>query len=251
MRSRHGRVCADEFPEVAALAETLTGRWIVLDGELVCSGRDGKPDFAALRARFGSDGRALSGARRRSLLKLIVFDVLHLDGRAVGELPYCERRELLEELALDGPAWCTPRHILGGGEGEALIGATAAHGLEGVVAKRLDAAYMAGRRSTAWIKHKHRRREWFVITGWRERPGMLPEFLLARRRGADLVPAGSASLGLDADQRAELIAALSDRELPDGPRRGQSAGWIRSARSQPTFTAGGMVPCATPYCASS
>lgn len=41
----------------------------------------------------------------------------------------------------------------------------------------------------------------------------LPEFLLACRHGAALVPAGSASLGLDANQRAELIAALSEREL--------------------------------------
>jgi bifunctional non-homologous end joining protein LigD len=169
-RSRHGRACADSFPEVAELAETLRGRRIVLDGELVCLASDGKPDFAALRARFGRRGRALSAAQR-SPVTLIVFDVLHLDGRATRELPYCKRRELLEELVLDGPAWCTPRHILGGGEGEALIAAIADQGLEGVVAKRLDAPSMAGRRSTAWVKLKHRRGEWFVIAGWRERPG--------------------------------------------------------------------------------
>jgi ATP-dependent DNA ligase len=34
MRSRHGRACVDEFPEVAVLAETFAGRQIVLDGEL-------------------------------------------------------------------------------------------------------------------------------------------------------------------------------------------------------------------------
>jgi bifunctional non-homologous end joining protein LigD len=50
---------------------------------------------------------------------------------------------LLEELALDGPAWCTPRHFRGK-EGEALVGATAAQGLEGVLAKRLDARYRVG-----------------------------------------------------------------------------------------------------------
>ena len=145
--------------------------------------------------------------------------VLHLDGRAVRELPYRRRRELLGELALDGPAWRTPRQFVG--EGEALLRVTAEQGLEGVVAKRLDAPYTPGRRSSAWVKHKHRRRELFVVTGWRERAGVLPEFLLARR-AADgwLRPAGSASLGLDADRRALLLSALTERELLSRRRRG-------------------------------
>ncbi len=88
-------------------------------------------------------------------------------------------------------------------------------GLEGVVAKRLDARYAEGRRTTDWLKHKHRRREHFVITGWRERNGALPEFLLARRtKGGDLRPAGSACLGLDAQRRAELLGVLTQHELP-------------------------------------
>ena len=94
-----------------------------------------------------------------------------------------------------------------------------------MVAKRLDAPYTPGRRNSARVKHKHRRRELFVVTGWRERAGLLPEFLLARR-GADgsLRPAGSASLDLDADRRALLLSALSERELPSRRRRG-AARW--------------------------
>jgi bifunctional non-homologous end joining protein LigD len=107
-----------------------------------------------------------------------VFDLLHLDGRAVRELPYARRREPLAELELDGSAWRAPRQFIG--EGDALLAATAAQGLEGVVAKRLDAPYAEGRRSRSWIKHKHRRRERLAITGWREREGALLEFLLAR-----------------------------------------------------------------------
>jgi len=217
MRSRHGRACLDEFPEVAAIAETLAGRRILLDGEVVCPAGDGKPDFAALRARFGQrDPQRLQAAQRRSPAKLIVFDVLHLDGRAVRELRYGERRELLAELALDRPAWCTPRRFTGA-EGEALIGATADQGIEGVLAKRLDARSTPGRRSTAWIKHEHRRREQLVITGWRERNGALPDLLLARRHGGDLVPAGSASLGLGTAQRTALMAQLQPRRGADAP----------------------------------
>ena len=65
------------------------------------------------------------------------------------ELPYAARRELLASLELEGPAWRTPRHFVG--QAEHLLAATAEQGLEGVVAKRLDAAYRAGR-SRTWIK---------------------------------------------------------------------------------------------------
>jgi bifunctional non-homologous end joining protein LigD len=88
-----------------------------------------------------------------------------------------------------------------------------------VVAKRLDAPYRE-RRSRAWIKHKHRRRERLTVTGWRERDRGLPEFLLARRAAdGSLRPAGSASLGLDAAQQALLVAMLAERELPRRERR--------------------------------
>ena len=222
VRSRPGRICTDQFPELHELADVLRARRVVLDGELVCLGTDGKPDFAALRSRLGVRGSRAAAAQRRNPSQLILFDVLHLDGRAVRELPHRRRRELLGELALDGPAWRTPRQFVG--EGEALLRVTAEHGLEGVVAKRLDAPYTPGRRSSAWVKHKHRRRELFVVTGWRERAGPLPEFLLARRAAdGSLRPAGSASLGLDADRRALLLSALTERELPS--RRRRAARW--------------------------
>ena len=223
VRSRTGRDCTAQFPELAAIAEQLPKLRVILDGELVCFGAEGKSDFPALRTRLVQrEGRAPT-ATEHVPVSLVVFDVLHLTGRAVRELPYARRRELLAELALEGPAWQTPRHFVG--EGEALLVATAEQGLEGVIAKRLDGRYAEGWRGRAWIKQKHRRRERLLVTGWRERPDELPEFLLARR-GADggLRPAGSASLGLDPPRRALLLAALEENEV--APRRfGRRVRW--------------------------
>jgi bifunctional non-homologous end joining protein LigD len=215
VRSRPGRDCTAEFPELTAIADALAGRRVILDGELVCLDAEGKPDFAALRNRLGRrPGPRGAGA---PAAKLMIFDALHVAGRAVRRLPYVARRELLAELGLDGPAWRTPRHFVG--QSEELLAATAQLGLEGVMAKRLDAAYREGRTKT-WVKIKHRRRERLVVTGWRERDGQLPEFLLARP-GPDghLRPAGSAWLGLDASQRAELLEALAAREIRRSGRR--------------------------------
>jgi ATP-dependent DNA ligase len=66
LRSRPGRDCTGEFPELEAIAEQLGGRRVILDGELVCFGADGKPDFPALRARIGKDGGRRDPGRVRS-----------------------------------------------------------------------------------------------------------------------------------------------------------------------------------------
>jgi hypothetical protein len=89
---------------------------------------------------------------------LMIFDVLYHDGEPVWRRPYHERRRLLDELTLDGPAWRTPLAFCAATEG--LAAATRAHGLEGVIAKRRDAAYQPGpRRTGAWVKIKHRHAE--------------------------------------------------------------------------------------------
>lgn len=164
-----------------------------------------------------------------------------LDRRATRQLPYAARRELLASLDLEGPAWRAPHHHFVGAEHR--LAATAEQGLEGVVAKRLDAAYRAGR-SRAWIKQKHRRRERLAVSGWREREGSLPELLLARLGADGRVRAGCASLGLDADQRTEPLETSGPRRCEDHapPCPLGARGPPRRARgSRPPLTTG--FPC--------
>jgi bifunctional non-homologous end joining protein LigD len=94
----------------------------------------------------------------------VVFDVLHLDGHSTLRLPYTERRELLEELGLNGASWRTPAYRVG--DGEALLAASRGLELEGVVAKRLDSVYEPGRRSATWLKIKNVYKQEFVVGGW-------------------------------------------------------------------------------------
>jgi bifunctional non-homologous end joining protein LigD len=63
-----------------------------------------------------------------------VFDLLHLDGRSTRGLPYSERRALLEDMAIDGPAWRRPASLVPD-RGDDFVSAVAELGLEGVVAK--------------------------------------------------------------------------------------------------------------------
>jgi bifunctional non-homologous end joining protein LigD len=100
----------------------------------------------------------------REPVSYVIFDLLYLDGRLLLDLPYAERRERLLELGLNGPRWQTPAHHLG--DGAAMLQASRAQGLEGVLAKRTDSTYTPGRRSNAWIKVKNVRRADVVIGGW-------------------------------------------------------------------------------------
>ena len=189
---------------------------MILDGELVCLRQDGRPDFARLRRRLAGLGPYPAPAL------LQVFDVLHLDGRSTRALPYRERRALLEELALDGPAWRTPASIVLD-RSDPFVASVAELGLEGVVAKRLGSRYTPGRRSPSWIKHKLRRDERLALTGIRRRPDGRPEALFVARRLADgsLSRAGSIELGL----RSDLIEALELRLATLAARRRGAVAW--------------------------
>jgi bifunctional non-homologous end joining protein LigD len=142
LRTRNGRECLADFPELVDLVGVLGKHRVMLDGELVCLGPDGRPDFSRLRRRLvGSNSP-------RYPAMLHVFDVLHLDGRSTRALPYRERRALLAGLAFDGPAWRTPASIVVDEAGE-FVSRVANLGMEGIVAKRLDSLYASGRRTAA------------------------------------------------------------------------------------------------------
>ena len=215
--SRTDRDVTVEFPELAELA-TVADR-AVLDGEVVAMGADGRTSFGRLQQRFGLTDPAQVEARRRAVPAFyVVFDLLHLDGEDVWRLPLVERRTRLEELVDQGPTWrITPA---GQGHGEAWLAAARAQRLEGIMAKRLDAPYQPGRRSSSWRKVKLRHEQEFVVCGWtpgtgsRDRPDALGSLVLGCHGADGLRWVGNVGTGLrQADLRwwrAELEAAEVD-----------------------------------------
>ena len=131
------------YPEVGRLTRAIGAHYVVLDGELVAYGDDGRPDPARLerRAKPGTD----SAMRRRARDIPVVFeihDLLYLDGRSLTQLPWRERQERLHGLELDGDAWRVSQHHEG--DGAELLQAAQANGLNGIVAKPVASAYSPG-----------------------------------------------------------------------------------------------------------
>jgi bifunctional non-homologous end joining protein LigD len=133
------------FPEVRPLGPELGSRAAVLDGELIALDREQRPDTARLgrRAEAESDS-VIRRLRRDEPVIFVLYDLLYMDGRPTVDLPYAERRGLLESLSLNGPAWQTapafPRD-----QTTAVRQAARSQGLPSVVAKRVTAAYRPGR----------------------------------------------------------------------------------------------------------
>jgi bifunctional non-homologous end joining protein LigD len=224
LESRNGRDITPRYPELRELGRELGSREAVLDGEVVAFGADGRPSFQRLQGRMHlASDHAVRRLARTEPVTYVIFDLLYLDGRLLLDEPYTERRERLLELGLAGPAWQTPAHHVG--DGAALLEASRAQGLEGIIAKRLDCPYTPGRRSPGWVKVKNVRRTDVVIGGWLpgegNRSGRLGALLVGCHEDGALRYAGRVGTGFDARELERLGRLLAERERAKSPFEGR------------------------------
>jgi DNA ligase D-like protein (predicted ligase) len=173
--SRNGKNFNKRFPQVA---EGLSGlpSDTVIDGEVVALDDSGKPDFHRLQ-HFGAEA---------SRIQYFVFDLLIWNGRDLTEMPLSERRRLLKLLLqLRSPRiriseqWDIPP--------DDMLDAVRQQQLEGVVGKRKDSLYEAGKRTGSWVKLRINRGQEFVVGGFI--PGLhgVDSIIVGYYRGNDLV----------------------------------------------------------------
>lgn len=208
------------YPELAGLAGQLVGRQAFLDGEIVTFDREGKPSFGRLQKRMHvSSANAAAGLARSDPAVLLLFDVLHLDGRSLLRSPYSERRALLEGLALGGPGWETPPAF--DGSGTEAVQVSKEQQLEGVVAKRLTSLYLPGRRSPDWIKIKNIRTQEVIVGGWRtgsgSRAGTIGALLLGIPESGGLRYIGRVGTGFNAAALADLSERFRETSQATSP----------------------------------
>jgi bifunctional non-homologous end joining protein LigD len=223
LESRNLNDITPRYPELRELGRALGAREAVLDGEVVAFDEDGRPSFQRLQGRMHLTSEP--GVRRlaeREPVTYVIFDLLHLEGHSLMELPYTERRERLLGLGLDGPTWQTPVHHVG--DGAALLEASRTSGLEGIIAKRLDCPYTPGRRSAGWIKVKNVRRADVVIGGWLpgegNRSGRIGALLVGYYEGYRLRYAGRVGTGFNQAELDRLQKLLEPLERDTSPFTG-------------------------------
>lgn len=228
--TRNGLDWTARVPQLAKAVAELPARTLMLDGELVAFDRDGRTSFAALQD-------ALAGSRTRNLA-FYAFDLLHEDGADLRPKPLRARKQALARLLASIPATGPIRlseHLTS--EAARVRGEVCKAGLEGIVCKRLDAPYRAGR-GADWLKLKCEDREEFVIVGFTPPKGSrdhLGALLVARHDEAGALRfAGGVGTGFTAATLRMLRDRLKPLVVPTRPRGlGNSEGapkgstWLR------------------------
>ncbi len=218
LRSRGDHDVTSTYPELRRLGEQLGATQVVLDGEVVAFDDRGRPSFGRLQKRMGVSAPTSRLLSTHPVL-YVVFDLLHLDGRSTLDLPYRQRRSLLDGLQLEGPTWRTVPQLEGSGED--LLFATREQGLEGVLAKRLDSPYRPGQRSKSWRKIKNELTQDVVVGGWKPGQGRRSEtvgsLLLGLPTSDGLEYVGKVGTGFTSAMLDDLHGALRRIERKTSP----------------------------------
>jgi bifunctional non-homologous end joining protein LigD len=155
--SRNEKPLTAKFPELLPALTALPWKSGIIDGEIVALDPHGRSSFQLLQAHDMGD--------ERPPICYYAFDLLNLDGADLRGLPLVERKAALEKL-LAGADDEVRYSASIEGDAAKLIAEVRNRGLEGIIGKKRDSSYEAGRRSGAWVKLKVTNEQEFVIGGY-------------------------------------------------------------------------------------
>jgi bifunctional non-homologous end joining protein LigD len=224
--TRNGNDYTGVFPEIARAVKALPFDECIVDGEIVVLDAEGKPSFARLQQR-GSLSAPLDVKRAAVELPAtyFAFDLLAFEDYDLRPLPLAARKAILLAALPKLGAVHPLDHIER--EGEAFLAQVNALGLEGIIAKRADAPYRAGRTDN-WLKIKAERTGDFVIVGFTAPKGGRGSFgalQLADMVNGQLTYAGRVGTGFNEallSQLGEQLGAIVRADPPCEPPVGAS-----------------------------
>lgn len=203
MFSRRGNILNRKFPYIAEALKLLPKN-TVIDGELVALDDEGRSDFNLLQNFRSAESR----------IHYYAFDILILKGKDLRHLPLSERRAILEKTLPKND------HIslsVVQNDSKAMLSFVREHGLEGLVAKRIDGVYQAGKRTGLWAKHRINLGQEFVVGGYTRGTQGFDALIVGFYRGKDLIYAARVRAGFVPATRREVFAQIKDLQIEDCP----------------------------------
>ncbi|WP_442598118.1 ATP-dependent DNA ligase [Neobacillus sp. D3-1R] len=155
--TRHNNEITSKFPKLVNLP---LPNGTILDGEIVVTDEQGRPDFEAVMERFISKNS-------HHTISYSVFDILYFEGRKITSLPLIKRKEILgEAITEDTPLLNKVQWIEG--NGEQYFELIKQYDLEGIVHKKAFSNYQINKRSHDWLKIINYKFENVYISGLRK-----------------------------------------------------------------------------------
>jgi bifunctional non-homologous end joining protein LigD len=213
LRTRKGLDWTDRFAAIAKAARGLPD--CLIDGEVVALDKKRLPSFSALQA-------ALSQHKSDELV-YYAFDLLFEGREDLRSLPLGERKNRLESLlkGVDlGGRISYVAHL--DSDADAVLASARKMGLEGIVSKKLDAAYRSGR-TESWVKTKCRPGQEVVLGGWTTEGGSVRSLLAGVYRGGRLAYIGRIGTGFGRSVATLLLKRLTALTRETSPFEGENA----------------------------
>jgi bifunctional non-homologous end joining protein LigD len=204
------------YPEVTEALGGQRSSAFVLDGEVVAFEGEAS-SFSRLQQRLGVAHPPAALVAEFPVV-LCVFDLLALDGEDLRRKPLSERRARLAEVIAPARA-LQLTEAWPGSEARERFAAACAAGWEGLIAKRADAPYRAGR-AKDWLKLKCAWEQEFVVGGWTDPAGSrvgLGALLVGYHEDGALRYAGKVGTGYDEPTLRRLVKLLEPREIDRSP----------------------------------
>ena len=184
------------FRKIASDASEIDAGSAIIDGEVVVPSANGVTDFAVLQ-------NELKG--RSTKIVLVAFDLLYLNGHDMRKLPLLTRKAELKTIIDGTPVQFSESFEV---DGRQMYQHACKVGLEGVVSKVRDSAYISGR-GNIWVKKTCQHRETLTIAGFALDGKKWDGIYLGRRKGKDLIYAGKVDHGFDKNSAADLRTRLT------------------------------------------
>jgi bifunctional non-homologous end joining protein LigD len=194
--SRKSKNLSADYPEICTALAKLKTHGAVIDGEVVALDDRGRPSFQDLQNRRSA---------RNAHIVYYAFDLLNLNGDSLLNEPIESRKSKLAAL-LKGSEVLFSANLPG--TSYEVVAAIKKLGLEGIVAKRRNSRYEPGRRSGAWIKLHFKKRQEFVIGGFKLDGRRLRSIAVGYYDHKRLMFAGKVRGGFEQFNRSRLLQAL-------------------------------------------
>jgi len=203
--SRRHKSFNSQYPYlVEALDELPEGT--VVDGEVVALDESGRPNF-----------NLLQGYRQQAIhIHYFIFDLLVCDNRDLTKLPLTERRKFMKSLLK-----LESHRVRISEQFEVLardmLAAVRHQGLEGVIGKRRNSTYEAGKRTGSWVKYRVNRGQGFVVGGYIPGPHGFDSLIVGYYKEKDLMYVARVRNGFVPASRRQVFERIHHLVCPTMP----------------------------------